>query len=139
MPDQCAAEHQKVADLMNQLADNRHQLNDAWGDEAAIELKIAIDTDSVTSATTSRARRNAQARLRRDHRRRARTEESLNDLQATEDSLQESLRTASANLTDCEALYGIEGCGSKGGVGVRRPDGKCAGWEDWKNSDGGYY
>lgn len=28
------------------------------------------------------------------------------------------------------------GCGSRGGPGYRRPDGKCAGWDDWGNAVG---
>lgn len=45
-------------------------------------------------------------------------------------------RDARKNLEDAQdarkdACAIADGCGSRGGPGYRRPDGKCAGWDDW--------
>lgn len=50
------------------------------------------------------------------------------------------LEGATQTLRDCRDKNPAKGgCGSRGGPGVRRPDGKCAGWDDWEDSHGGYY
>jgi 6-phosphofructokinase len=51
------------------------------------------------------------------------------------DAAQAALDSAQAALLDCEDAAPKTGCGSRGGPGYRRPDGKCAGWNDWGGPD----
>lgn len=65
-----------------------------------------------------------------------------NDLDVAAGTLEQVERDADAAESrvrhDCERSDA--GCGSRGGRGCRRPDGKCAGWDDWayQESDEAY-
>jgi len=60
----------------------------------------------------------------------AEASQRLHDARLAESRARRDLSAAYAALMKCEELVPDTGCGSRGGPGWRRPDGKCASWDD---------
>jgi hypothetical protein len=60
------------------------------------------------------------------------TKDDLKALEAADKQRKQAERALKqAQKVREDACHYAGGCGSRGGRGFRRPDGKCAGWDDW--------
>lgn len=104
------------------------------GPAAGIVMVISGGTCLALSVAAMKIQADNRDRARRDVR------DAERQLDEAKKALEDALKVA---RDKCQ--YADAGCGSRGGPGYRRPDGKCAGWDDWGNAgtsssgDGGVY
>jgi hypothetical protein len=96
--------------------------------------KAVTDADTPDERTEAEASlAEAKAQLEGDEQAYQEAAQDVEDTMAKATKAEDALKT-------CRKKHPCPGrCGKKGGVGIPRPSGKCAGWRDWVDKNGNYY